>query len=66
MTAPLNPAQVRRALADLEHEREVQQGVVDVLADTLDFAERTLTEIDRRLDALRDNSAVRDALKVTS
>ncbi|MFL5913908.1 MAG: hypothetical protein ACJ768_25510 [Gaiellaceae bacterium] len=62
VTADLEPAKVRQALADLDHEREVQQGVVNSLADLLDAAERTLTAIDRRLTALRENSAVRDAL----
>jgi hypothetical protein len=56
-------ARVRQALADLEHEQRVQQGVVEQIADLLDSAERTLTGIDRRLDALRENSAVRDALR---
>lgn len=58
----LDPVKVRQALADLDREREVQAAVVEVLADTLDAAERTLTAIDRRLEALRENSAVREIL----
>lgn len=55
---PLDVARVRQNLADLEHEQRVQQGVVEVLADLLDAAERTLTSIDRRIADLRAHPAV--------
>jgi hypothetical protein len=59
---PLDPARVREHLADLEHERVVQQGVVDHVADLLDGCERTLTALDRRLASLRADPAVQAAL----
>lgn len=49
-------------LADLDRERDVQQALVDHIADLLDSCERTLTALDRRIASLRAHPSVIAAL----
>lgn len=50
-------------VADLQHERVVQQAVVDHMADLLDSCERALSATDRRLAGLLSHPAVQAALE---
>jgi hypothetical protein len=59
----LDPDRVREHLAELEHERVVQQAVVVALRGLVDDAERAVDATDRRIASLRAHPAVQAALE---